>query len=420
MDFFPSELPDSGLSTLSQNSNNPDIPIAIQVIRELLPNATLHLEIRMNSELLLISPQDSCINFFREISATYKRFIETEAGSAAESSERQNLGLLHAKVASIFELYPTKIEQVLPTGAPIYDAAIVHPDAQVRMGLSIYMDGILGFRCDLAEPSPYKVTFGLLCYGSFPGVSGLGAVDDTGDLAPWIAKRLMLPESQLQVHRVPVRPDLCFAGQVELTYSVLCAKVNDADALAEAAWQTASQANDNDSESVVFWVTATLDSKEQLLRVTHLISEGATTPAKPALSRIPFTVEGSIREAMICPLEFNWPHSVLVNSVFMDLGIALVDAIKGVQQRGIPLSEVVAELRRSAEDPAHPVRFYIELSDYENGVVLARVPGLPAIWLNCYISEFQEAVAENKLQNACWRTSPQGPLRYFFEALKPS
>jgi hypothetical protein len=229
-----------------------------------------------------------------------------------------------------------------------------------------------------------------------------------------LSRQLMLPEAHLRIHPVPSLSDLVFDSLPSVLYEVLAGEVADEEAQADAVWEPLP-CGVAVAEPVVLWVTATLQSTAQVLRVSKLVGAGLAPSVDVAPMLLPFTMRNSVCEARLEMLDFGWPMTMLNDAAFLNVDCALGEAVERLVERSIPLDRVVAELRFDALVNAdYPFSFFIELLDRDNGVVLARVPGMDARWVNAYVPYFCDAVEALGLHNATTRMAPHDPLEYFF------
>jgi hypothetical protein len=368
----------------------------------------------MTTPSTIISLNTECIRLFAEMETAQQELSETPEGSSSESETSIRVEGLRQKIGAIFRFNREEPEQSLQSSAAIYAEAVAHHDDKVRFGLASYLDGVLGFNYNEVGPGPFQVTFGLLCQGIFPGAATVGALGNTAPLARELSRMLMLPEAKLRVHPVPSLSGLAFESLASVLYAVFCAKVSDAEALEAAVWEPMS-CGVAESEPVVFWVTASLDSRAQLLRVVEMVSAGLAPSVDVAPMRLPFRMRSSVCEARVSIVDFGWPISILNDAAFFSVGEGLKEAAERLVERGIPLDQVMAELRLAADESSDfPVSFFIELQDKNNGVILARVPGQDARWVSAYLPYLCGSIEVLGLHNGATREGGDGPLLYFF------
>jgi hypothetical protein len=374
----------------------------------------------MTTEQAASNHIETGLALFAEVSKTYARYRETEAGSPEEIQVGAELTELHSRISAIMGLPAPESATSLPPTSDLYAVAIRNHYSEVRDGAQRYLDGALGFRTDERLLAPNTLTFGVSCVACFPGVSTLGVVDDTQLLSRWLARNLFVPEAQIKVHPMPVLPSLCFSELPEVLHFVLTGKMYDATKIAEEFPWTPYGTDPAISPShatqvVVFFVTIKIESAEQHLRLMNAISEGACPDQTPPFE-VPFTVEGTQRHALVGPVNYSWPCTAMMNSVFLDVEAALDHAIEALKERNVPLSEVVAEIRTVEDGQSiHRCIFEIELRETTHGVILSRVPGLSWNWIEPFVSTLLEVAERHGLKNVAHRKTPESPLYYFLE-----
>lgn len=346
---------------------------------------------------------EDCLAMLAELNALELVLHE----SNVDSDEERNMCLAMDEVGNrldaILDLDAGASGAARALSEEVFLAAAGHAQAAVREGLTTYMDTRIGFGCDLTNPGPHTLQFALACHGAFGGAATPGPLDDVAPLQMWLAQRLMLPIERLYVHPTPSFPDLCHSTYENVLHELACANPADASAVADNEWTAFPGGEVAAAEVVLFWVTATLDDASQVARVASLVSEGGV-PRNPVAIELPFTMCGVPHKAIIGPFAMGWPMSAMTELVFDFLNLALDEAIEQLQERGIPASELVAELRVYAPADGEVVdSFFVELQDAHTCVVRATVPGLDAVWARAFMPVLEEMAQEYGLKKAFTR-----------------
>jgi hypothetical protein len=357
--------------------------------------------------------QDECLSYLAELGRLTRELSINDQVAQGYAGLAEAVARQRQAIDEALQLTNWAQPDVLESVEELYSEALGNVNDDIRLGLTAYLDHLSGVQVPFVNTEGKAITFGVICAADMTHFDEIGAFKDVGPLRAWVANHLSVSATSISVHPMPGMPDTILEGLYDFTAELGRAMSNPLPE--DYIWSYAEKRCEGNATDIVFWVSYSSESADELQRVADLVGHDVSDE-KGGLMTLPFQMRDGARELELFPCAVMWPFSAFVEHVFNPVLDALEDTTARLEERGFGPETISAELTISLEESnlyGFDESLVVELRDMSTGFILARVPGFGAALFDMFSPYFVSAAIDFGFEDIVIRPGNGAPTEHY-------